>query len=239
MKFNGQSKEYINVLYDLLRPPSPPIEFNTIEKYSGGSRKKSKRFKDLELNVPFKINTGIFTNAEVAKEEMMDWLIEEEPKKLEFNDRPDRYYLAEYKEMQINEQIDFDNGIYIKGIIVFYLAEPYRFGSNNEINVTTSNSSFNILGQVKPFWKSETILSSDTNQFVLEGTNFKIILNYDFKSGDRITIDSRKREVLLFNDDITNTVSLETEWNKGKLELNTITARASQNTKITYDEIYY
>src|SRR5690554_3041015 len=177
MIFNGIEKDYIRVNIELFRPPTPPIEFYKTPKRSGGSRVRKKRFTDLTLPVPVTVFGR--PTVEDIKEDMTDWLVHDVPKKLVFKDKPERYYLAEY------ESVDLDERKYrAKGHIYFYLQEGYRFGEFKKINITTQSSSYEISGQVETPWKTKTIFSESANRFTLEGSNgLKIILNFNFTAG--------------------------------------------------------
>lgn len=230
MIFNGVEKDYVKVNMGLFRPPTPPIEFNTTERRRGGSKTRKKRFTDMTLPVPVTIRSD--QPIEYLKEEISDWLYHEEPKKLIFKQIPDRYYLAEYESMELNERHK-----YAKGTIYFYLALGYRFGENKTLNVTSSNQSFNITGQEEAPWQSETVFDDSTSQYKLESNTGKIILNFDFVSGDVLRIDYKTRSITLNGVNIDVGLSLNSEW----FDLNPgyMTLSASDETELTYTERFY
>lgn len=233
MIFNGIEKEYIKVNIDLFRPPTPPLEFLTREKLRGGSRVTKKRFRDLILPVPITV-IGKPT-VEDVKEDLAAWLVHDQPKKLIFKDQPNRYYMAEYESMVLDER-----KFRAKGVINFYLAEGYRFGLKKTINLTTTSQTYKITGQIGTPWKSKTIFNESANRFTLEGSNgLKVILNFNFTAGDVLEIDSRERDVFLNGIDLATAVSLETDWAKGELPVGEVTLQASHDTELTYDERFY
>lgn len=231
MIFNGIEKDYIRVLRELFRPPTPPIEFNVFEKAKGGERVRRKRYGGLELQVPVVIKSP--ERIEDLKEDLTTWLVHDEPKKLVFKDKPDRYYLAFYKNMELNE--------YYKmaiGTITFYLPEGYRFGPTNTLKIKTEFNTYVIKGQIKTPWKSKTVFKDSASRYVLEIDNGgRIILNYNFTSGDVLEIDYEKRDVFLNGKDLATAIDIKTEW--FELPVGEVQLRASHETELTYIERYY
>lgn len=230
MIFNGIEKEYIKVTRELFRPPTPPIEFLTRPRRKGGARTKRKRFTDVVLPVPVVIRSE--TTIEDLKEDMANWLVHDEPKKLIFKDKPNRYYLAEYDSMELDEKIH-----YAKGVINFYLAEGYRFGEEVTLNLTSSSKSFTVKGQESTPWKSRTRFSVPQSSYTLESNVGKVLLEYDFIAGDVLEIDYDKRDVRLNGKDLAFSVLLETVW--AELPVGEVSLKASQPTELTYSERYY
>ncbi|WP_138090821.1 distal tail protein Dit [Halalkalibacterium halodurans] len=231
MIYNGIKKDYVRVNMDLYRPPTPPIEFITAEKPKGGDRVRRKRYRGMELNVPITIRSD--RRIEELKQELSEWLVHDEPKKLEFLDMPDRYYLAYYQGMELNEHYK-----YAKGVISFYLPEGYRFGADNEINVTASYTAHIIKGQDQTPWTTYTRFTAPHSQYTLEtNKGLYVLLNYSFIEGDILRIDYSKREVTLNNKDLAVSVSLNTNWTM--LQPGAVQVRASEPTTVTYTERYY
>lgn len=231
MIFNGIEKDYIHVRRELFRPPTPPIEFNVFEKAKGGERVRRKRYGGMELPVPVVIKSS--ERIEDLKEDLSTWLVHDEPKKLVFKDKPDRYYLAFYKNMELNEYHKM-----AKGTITFYLPEGYRFGPTNTLEIKTEFNTYVIKGQVETPWKSKTIFKDSASRYVLEiGNGGEIILNYNFTSGDVLEIDFEKRDVFLNGKDLATAIDIKTEW--FELPVGEVQLRASHETELTYTERYY
>lgn len=230
MIFNGIEKDYVRVHLELMRPPSPPIEFYATEKRSGGSRVRRKRFTDLILPVPVTIIGG--PTVEDRNEDMTTWLIHDEPKELRFKGNSERYYLAEYESMDLDER-----KYRARGTINFYLAEGYRLGKTETINLTNAMQSFRIDGQVETPWKSRTTFDEPASQFVLESNLGKLTLNYEFIRGDVLVIDYKTRDITLNGRNIDVGLSLESIW--FELAVGFIEMRASHETILTYTERYY
>lgn len=230
MIFNGIEKDYVRVNMDLFRPPTPPIEFQTSERRKGGSRTRKKRFTDMVLPVPIVISSD--RAIEHLKEELSDWLYHEKPKKLIFKQIPDRYYLAEYDSMELNEKYK-----YAKGVINFYLAEGYRFGAEKTLNITSDFTNHVITGQVEAPWTSTTKFAVPQSQFTIESNTGEITLNYEFKAGDVLEISYKSRDIFVSGIDINVGLSLESVWfdlKPGRMQL-----RASHPTTLKYDERYH
>lgn len=215
----------------LFRPPTPPIQFNSREKNGGGDRVRKKRFKGMELPVPVTIRSK--EKIEFLKEDMSNWLVQDEAKRLIFKDKPDRYYLAYYQDMDLDERIN-----YAKGTITFYLPTAYRFGSSEELNIKTTFESFTITGQASSPWTSKTTFKDSADQYILEtNKGGKIVLNYDFVSGDVLRVDYNNRSVTLNEKNLDVSIALATQW--FKLEPGLMSLRASHETEILYNETYY
>lgn len=231
MIFNGIEKDYIKVNMALFRPPTPPIEFKVKEKVQGGSRKIGKRFTDMILPVPITIKSD--RPIEFLKEEISNWLYSEEAQKLVFRQIPNRYYLAEYESMQLDEK-----GRYAKGVINFYLAEAYRYGYDVPIKLPSTFTSYAIKGQTKTPWTSKTIFTSAQSSFVLEtDQGGKISLQYNFVVGDTLEIDYDKRKVSLNGNNLAVSILFETVWfllNPGNVQI-----RASHPTTLIYTPRFY
>lgn len=231
MIFNGIEKGYIKVNMELFRPPTPPIAFYTTERQRGGSRTRKKRFTDMVLPVPVTIKSD--RHIEFLKEEISNWLYHEGPKQLIFKQIPNRYYLAEYESMELDERYK-----YAKGVINFYLAEGYRFGEDKKINLTTTNQTFLITGQIETPWTSRTVFTESASQFTIVGPyGGNITLNYNFIEGDVLEIDYKTRDVYLNGNDLAVAVDLRTEW--FELPTGNVTLRASHPTEVAYTERYY
>lgn len=232
MRFNGIKKDYIKVNMELFRPLTPPIEYESRPLVKGGDRVRKRRFASMELPVPITIKSD--QPIEMLIEDMSNWLVHDEPKKLEFVDAPNRYYLARYNGMEYLKR----NPYYAMGTIFFYLPEGYRFGKTNDLNIISTFQTFNILGQDKTPWTSKTTFTSSANQYILEtNQGGKIILNYNFIAGDVLEIDYKKRKVTLNGNLLQTAISIYSHWfdlKPGQMQI-----RASHQTTLTYTERYY
>ncbi|WP_062052342.1 distal tail protein Dit [Bacillus sp. JCM 19034] len=231
MIFNGTEKEYIRVRMELFRPPTPPIEFNTIASAKGGSRVKKKRFTDATLPVPIRISSD--RRIEELEEEMSAWLVHDEPKKLVFSGTPNRYYLAYYENMDLNIHTPY----YATGYIYFYLPEAYRFGERKEINVTTSNATHTITGQTETPWSIQVNFTVPQSRFEIHASNgLNLQLNYSFIAGDVLQIDYVGRKVTLNGNDLRSAVSMSSNF--VELDVGEVRLRAIHVCTLKYDEKY-
>lgn len=231
MIFNGIEKDYIRVIADLFRPPSPPIMFDTFNMSKSGTRVRKKKLMDANLPVPIRISSN--QRIESLKEDMSTWLIHDEPKKLIFKDNPNRYYLAYYEGMELSERPK-----YAKGYINFYLPQAYRFGLEKIINVTSQPSVHTISGQVEVPWTIEVVFTKATNTLEIEGSNnFYLLLAYEFVVGDRLTLKLDGRKALLNGEDLRHSYRMISNF--VHLQPGQFTVQASHNCSLKYDERYY
>lgn len=232
MIFNGESKDYIRVKQELFRPPSPPIEFDVFDYPRGGSRVKKKRYTSMTLSVPIRIYHPD-KRIEELKEELSDWLIHDEAKKLGFKDTPNRYYLAYYESMQLNEK-----GHFADGVINFFLPDGRRVGEEKTINVTTTNTAHTITGQDESSWTIEVVFNQSMTTFELEtNQGLYLLLGYKFIEGDRLKIAYDGRVCELNGRDIRFAIRLKSNYEL--LYPGELTVKASHNCKVIYDERFY
>ncbi|KYG30419.1 distal tail protein Dit [Alkalihalobacillus trypoxylicola] len=228
MRFNGIEKEYIRVMKELYRPPTPPIEYMVGEGFSG-DRIRKRSFLGMDLQVPIVLTK----NPESIKEDLSNWLVHEQPKPLVFKDHPERYYLAIYRGMDLNEDYQF-----AKGTVTFYLPEGYRFGPHQEIEIGGQNIGYKVLGQASMPWTSQTIFKEDTSEFFIEkNQSEKLICHYHFKENDRLEINSIKRQVLVNGENKPYILSIHSNWFELTPGLNHLVA--NHRTFLNYTERYF
>ncbi|MDQ0206664.1 putative phage tail component-like protein [Alkalicoccobacillus murimartini] len=216
---------------ELFRPPTPPIEFITFDQQTDGERVLRKHFSGMELAVPITIRSD--KRIEGLKQDLSEWLVHSEPKKLQFIDMPNMYYLAFYQSMELDERINF-----AKGVLTFYLPEAYRFGQTRVLQIDSSNKTHMVLGQKETHWKSKTIFRQETTNYSIELLSGKqITLHYTFGVGDTLEIDSRLRKIVLNGVVRMPLLSLASEWFKVQPGENQISS--SYNTEVTYTEKFY
>lgn len=230
MIFNGIKKDYLRVNMELFRPPTPPIEYQSSQRPNGGERVRKRRFTGLELPVPITIKSN--QRIETLKEDMSNWLVHDEAKKLSFLDVPNRYYLAYYQGMELRERPH-----YAKGTLMFYLPVAYRFGLEKSINVTTTATNHTITGQTETPWTIEVNFTADTTRFEFWAGDIYLQLNYEFISGDKLVIEYKGRKVTLNGNDLRKSVSMSS--NLEELKPGTVSVRASHACTVKYDERYY
>jgi len=231
MRFNGISKDYLRVNMSLFRPPTAPLEIITDTKLKGGERVKGKRLSALHLDVPIVIRSE--KRIELLKHELSNWLVHAEPKKLVFLDTPNRYYLAYYNGMVLEEKYK-----YAKGVISFYMPEGYRFGDTQSREIQTSFGNLMNAGQLATSWSTLTIFKNNASSFVFENDKGeKITLNHAFEVNDRLEIDYAKRLIKLNGQPRMALLSLDSRWFMLQPGANRL--RASHVTTVSYTETYY
>lgn len=230
MIFNNESKDYLTVTMELYRSPTPPIEFINRDLRSGGTEVKDKRFTDMTLSVPIVIRSD--EAIEYLKEDLSNWLYHDKPKKLSFKQIPDRYYLAEYDSMELDEKAGYG-----KGVINFYLAQAYRYGQTKTLTVNPNSQSYEITGQKETSWKSVTIFKSSLKTFSIASNFGEIKINYSFVAGDVLRINYDKREITINGNNIDVGLSLNSQW--FKLQPKIMSIKATSQTTIEYIEVFY
>ncbi|AAU85097.1 distal tail protein Dit [Bacillus phage BCASJ1c] len=230
MIFNGIKKDYLRVNRELFRPPTPPIEFQTRPLAKGGERVRKRRMTGMELPVPITIRSE--QRIETLKEDLSNWLVHNEAKKLSFTDTPDRYYLARYQGMELREYPH-----YAKGTLMFYLPVAYRFGKDKTINVTTTQQQHEITGQESTPWTLEVTFSENRNRFEFWAGDNYLRLNYNFITGDKLIVEYTGRKVRLRDLDLRRTVSMSSHFEE--LGPGPVSMRASHPCTLTYTERYY
>ncbi len=123
--FNNIEKEYLTVTRGRNRPAWAPVErdFITVQGMSGAHLSYSKR-QIRTITVPVFILADSFSDLQKVKEDMAEWLIHEEPKKLVFKDEPDRTYYA-----LVDGNLDLDELVrWGAGEITFVCPDPYKYG---------------------------------------------------------------------------------------------------------------
>lgn len=194
MKFNGISKPYLRVRYDLMLPAWAPIKRNTrsIPGLPGALHVNSVT-EMKPIPVPVVIEKGTFTDLERAKEDLAAWLITDEPKPLVFDHDPKRTYYA-YVEGSFDAEKLFEKE---RGVITFLCPDPYKYGA--ETNLSFANDSVVVNntgnGKTQP-WLNITFTASATEfkvQHAAKGEYVRVIRN--FVAGDVLEIDFRTKKI--------------------------------------------
>lgn len=217
----------------LFRPVMAKINFDIREREMGGQIVK-KRIEPIILPVPVSISNIGNKSLEQIKEELTDWLYYDEDKKLEFVYNPERYYMAQLYDIELEERHE-----YARGYIYFICQDPFRFGADNNLSLTSTFSNFTIKGKVKTEWTSTTTFSGAASTFTLENNQGgKLLLEYAFKAGDVLKVERKRRRVTLNGVVLTAIVLIQTNWVDLMLKPGTVQFRATQPTTLTYTERY-
>src|SRR5690606_22280904 len=108
------------------------------------------------------------------------------------------------------------------------------FGSSQALALSPTSQTYIITGQAPTPWKSKTVFQVNANRFEIESDTGKVILNYNFISGDVLEVDYEKRRVLRNGVRLDIAIDMETRWfelKPGRIEL-----KASHETEVSYSE---
>src|SRR5699024_1655617 len=163
------------------------------------------------INVPILIYHEGFTDLQRKKEELAEWLVHDKPKKLEFEDEPERHYLS-----LVNGLMDHEEESYwATAEIEFVCPDGFKHGKHKSLILTPTEESHEITGQLPTHWKSRTIFTRSQSMFEIESVSGKIKLTYNFIKGDVLEIDSYSRTIKLNNSiDLDLGLSLNSQWFK-------------------------
>ncbi|PEM73264.1 phage tail protein [Bacillus pseudomycoides] len=124
-KFNGIKKDYLFILMGFNRSAWAPIErdiLTTPGRPGGYLLQTNTKVRVIEVPVILKASSQ--DDLQKKKEDLADWLIQDEPKELIFDDEPDRTYMA-----LLDGETDLDELIFRgKGSIHFVCPMPYKLG---------------------------------------------------------------------------------------------------------------
>ncbi len=219
MIFNGIEKDYVAILRGRNRP-----------FFMVGEKR--------ELVIPILILYESISHYERLKEDISLWLKHDEAKPLTFKDDSERVYFA------ITESIN-EVDIYPRGAeatITFHCESKYSLEKSIQ-----SGGTHIIQGHESTFWRTHTEFTSNVTGYELAFTPVgkselkdinKIVLNGDFRSGDILEIDYRKRRVTLNNKDISNQLVI-VQSNYKELDIGSVEISSSVPTTVYYHERYY
>lgn len=235
MKFNGIQKPYIGVLRGRIRPFFAPL--SRYSKFDSRLVKTDRGHRIIDVPVFIK-----YENLEEYRsltEDIAEWLVHDDPKKLEFADEPDRLYFA-MVDNTISENIVLKNGT---NVFIRFVC-GYKYSQERTISATGTNE---IKGHKSTPWRTKTTFASDQvgydfkfnapGKTALRDIN-KIKLNYSFKNNDVLEIDYSKRRVLVNGKDVTNTLVI-IQSNFMELPIGQVEFESSNDTEVFYHERYY
>ncbi len=230
MIFNGITKDYVRVL----RGRDRPFWANRTHNIDERNRVRKTSTDPRIITVPILIMHDGFSDLQRKKEDIANWLVHDEVKTLKFIDDPNRHYHALVDGILDHEEASY----WADGEITFVCPMPFKLGETKPINLTTTNQTFNITGQVETPWTSRTVFTESASQFKIESSNgLNIILNYGFIKGHVLEIDYNTRDVFLKGNDLSVAIDLRTEW--FELPVGNVVLKASHPTEVTYTERYY
>lgn len=204
MIFNGISKSYLRVHYDLILPAWAPIKRNIlVVPGMPGGYLESSEVEPLFLNVPVTIEKGSFEDIERMKEDLASWLITDEPKELIFENDPNRVRFA-----VVDGSFDAEKLVYKeKAIITFVFPDPYKYGPEKEAIFPSDAVSLDYEGTAPgdPIFELE----------VLQPVTFSMIQNQNDEymmigKPDTVEEEPEAKDVIVLEDQLRTTVGWTT-----------------------------
>lgn len=172
MIFNGIEKEYLTILRGRNRPAWAPVERELISVVgqSGAHLSHNKR-QVRTLEVPIFLMADSFSDLQKLKEDLAEWLIHDEPKKLIFKDEPDRvYYALVSGDLNLEELIRWGSGT-----ITFICPDPFKYSSEETITGTDNLAIHNDgTADAEPIFEL-TATKKTTFAMVSDGTEYNVI----------------------------------------------------------------
>ncbi|MFE0506767.1 distal tail protein Dit [Peribacillus butanolivorans] len=230
--FNGISKPYLTALKGSNRQPWAPIEwtYQDVPKRPGALPvKKNTRVRPLPIPVFLKAKS--IEDLQKVKEDLAEWLIHDEPKPLIFDDEPDRIYYA-----VMDGSFDPDEILkWGQGVIPFTCPDPYKYGTEKKVNVTSSVTNEGTALANPIFTVNFTAKASEFKILHVESGKFIRVI-YGFVAGDVLVIDFTKRKVTINNNLKMTALDFRSNWFSLQKGVNqfTITPSSVATTKLTY-----
>ncbi|WGG47689.1 distal tail protein Dit [Rossellomorea sp. DA94] len=196
LTFNGESRQYLQVLKGSNRPSWAPREIEWIDiPGRAGSLVSKVKTKVKVYNIPVLINGNSISHLQQLKEDLADWLLHEEPKELIFDDEPDRVMYAIVEGSFDPEEIVN----YGKGVITFIIPDSYKYGP--ERIGTISNDAgyidYNGTAETKPTFSFD-VLAPITHLDIVGDNGYMRI-------GDPYTVEETpfEPETIILNDNMS------------------------------------
>ncbi len=173
-------------------------------------------------------------------EEMALWLNTDDVAPLIFDDQPNRIYWS-----ILEGAVEEDEIVSFSETSLDFLCVD-KTGLEKSVLIY-GNETVNVKGHLPTFWRTHTEFTSNVTGYELAfkgaGKNElkdinKIVLNGDFRSGDILEIDYRKRRVTLNNKDISNQIVIN-DTNYKELDIGSVEISSSVPTTVYYHERYY
>src|SRR5699024_7173536 len=182
-----------------------------------------------------------FSDFERVKENIAEWLVYNEPKKLEFTREPDRFYFA-----LVSGSVEYDDPLptAVDATINFICGYKYSQERNFTINNTSTRT---IAGHESTSWRTKTVFSSNVTgyelQFNAPGKTAlrdinKIVVKGNFISECSIESDYAKSRRMINGKDISNQLGImQTKY--AELPVGNVKFEVSYKTEVFYHDKYY
>lgn len=227
MEFNNQSKGWIYLLEGRSKSPYFPIN-RSFTQIGNTHRIKSTKRGLLEITQPIGFISNSMSSLEL-EDELANWLVTNDWTTLKFSDEPGRLYQAVVQ----NDMSDFRRFASLRQGIIQFIARAAE-GETHLLEITSTGKMFKIEGQVSTPWVATVNFTESASNYKLEFVNNKIILNYEFVSGDQLKINYETRSINLNGNNIDVGLSLNSSWQE--LTPGYAEVVSSQLTTIRYNE---
>jgi len=229
MTFNGVSKSYFRVAKGESRPASPAIDRKAYQIGNmNGVRIGRMRHGSRVLHIPFIIMFERMEDIQRIKEELAEWLIHEEAKRLTFSDEPNTIYIAHYTNGL--ESFTEEESV-LKGTLIMTCHDGVK---HDLAETETSQLDFSYSGRPTGLI-IEVNFTHATQNFTLqhEQLNRTLRINWLFSAGDRLVIDTDRRKVTINGHVRMNAFDFTSRFFGLIAGRNTIT-RSSENNTILF-----
>ncbi len=205
-------------------------------QYAGKKERLKRTRKGSRLvNIVVQIEQSTLKRLDEQKHLFFTAFLSDDPIKIVRDITPDRHILV-YQE----GSYDIDNLTDSDGVFSLSLRmlEPFLFGSQNQLSITTSYANRTVTGQVETPWVSRTVFPAAATSFWLEKDQVgRISLPFSFIQGDILELDYKMRKVTLNGVARPELLSMQSRWFDLKPGANRM--RASHATTVTYVERFY
>lgn len=192
--FNGITKDYLTPLRGSSnREPWAPVErvYQEVPNRPGAYPRKKRKTKPRPLPIPVMIEARSIADLLKMKEDLADWLIQDDPKPLILPWEPDRTYFA-FVDGSFNPDDIVNIG---QGIIPFICPDPYKYGT--EVTVP-ANEPITNEGTAETWPSIRVTFTMAVSEFKIAHQNGKFVRAiYNFSTGDVLEIDLAKRKALI------------------------------------------
>lgn len=206
--------DYPNIAVDSVEGLGSPSSTISTQKMGQDGTKFAGRTRD-QRNIV--INFSIVNNVKQTRTEMYDLIPTGEEETITVDNKTTTGYIEKF-ELNNFQQVT-------TGQISAICPDPYFYGKNNKINLTTNYTTVNSNSNNNDYVIKVTF-NSDVQNFTftfLETAEIKYTVKYNFKNGDILEIDTKNRKILLNNKNIYSAKDWTT-WkllNKGQNKIKT------------------
>ncbi|KRG15619.1 hypothetical protein ACA30_05890 [Virgibacillus soli] len=231
MYYNEETRNYLTVLTGKKTMTNIIVDAKRLRV---GSYIKRSYLEPFEFDLPIMINKSKNMTWSELEEDLTSWLLHESDKRLILESIPNRFYMARIIGIDISDRTRNN----AEGSLDVYCQIPYKHSYEKIIDITSTPKTYNVGGQVPTNWTSKTTFKEGTKQYILENdSGGKITLNYNFIVGDILEINYRTRGIKLNGKDLIVALSLDSNW--FQMSVGDVKLKASHDTEITYNELYY